>query len=288
MKGNVKFVPILCALLIALALSAHAAISDDLPYWNGFDFGPNLEYGEEYEIQGDPGEYLNAAEGAKLTFDTMRDNDNVPNYSDDTQYTMTLVDLDDIEGEECYVYRLDVDEPTGTIGAAYAFAYQSGNIYMQGYGGQWLASASVTLENDNSGMNVELMGEGINGFQVSIQDGMRYDWNRDGKYLDEHEAETRLLERDGAVLIVSMVVDPEHESMKGAERGVVFYVEREGNYYFLPFDKKVYEINFNDECDHVNIIWRDDPDNVFEKGYKFPSFEPQGSDNAPTELGAVG
>lgn len=115
------------------------SLDDSEPlWWNGFDFGPNLEYAEEYIIQGDPGEYLNVVEAAKQTFDTMRDIGSIPEYSDDTQYTMTLVDLRDIEGEECYVYRLDVDEPTGTIGAAYAYAYQSGNIYMEGYGGQFV------------------------------------------------------------------------------------------------------------------------------------------------------
>jgi hypothetical protein len=33
----------------------------------------------------------------------------------------------------------EVDEPTGTVGAAYAYAYQSGNIHMQGYGGQFVS-----------------------------------------------------------------------------------------------------------------------------------------------------
>ena len=108
------------------------------PYWNGFDFGPNLEYAEEHLSVGDPGDYLNAAEAAKLTFDTMRDKGNVPEYSDSAQYTMTLIDITDTEGEECYQYRLDVDDPDGTNGAAYAYAYQSGNIYMQGQGGQWV------------------------------------------------------------------------------------------------------------------------------------------------------
>jgi len=120
-----------------------AADEDDLPYWNGFDFGVNLEYIEEYEIMGDPGEYMNAAEAAKYTFDIARDNDNIPEYNDSTEYTMVLVDLDeDIGGEECYVYRLDIDEPAGTLGAAYACAYQSGNIYMQGYGGQYILIAA--------------------------------------------------------------------------------------------------------------------------------------------------
>ena len=127
------------AMVFALGCLAGAANGDDLPYWSGLDFGPNLEYGEEYKIFGDPGEYLSAAEGAILTFYTMKERGFIPEYSDDLLYTMTLVDLaEDIEGEECYVYRLDVDELSGTMGAAYAYAYQSGNIYMQGQGGQWI------------------------------------------------------------------------------------------------------------------------------------------------------
>ena len=106
------------------------AEADDLP--------PNLTYSEEYTLEGDSGDYANAAEAAKLVFDYCKENEHIPTYSDETLYTMVLVDLADIEGEECYVYRLDIDEPTGTIGAAYAYAYQSGGIYMQGYGGQWV------------------------------------------------------------------------------------------------------------------------------------------------------
>jgi hypothetical protein len=108
------------------------------PYWDGFDFGPNLEYREEFELLGDPGEYLNSAEGAKYTFNAVRETDYVPEYSDSTQYIMVFVGLDVIGGEECYVYRLDIDEPTGTLGAAYAYAYQSGGIYMEGYGGEFV------------------------------------------------------------------------------------------------------------------------------------------------------
>ncbi len=120
------------------ASSDQNAEDSEPPYWNGFDFGPNLEYTEEHLSVGDPGDYLNAAEAAKLTFDTMRDKGNVPEYSDSAHYTMTLIDITDIEGEECYLYRLDVESPDGTNGAAYAYAYQSGNIYMQGQGGQWV------------------------------------------------------------------------------------------------------------------------------------------------------
>ena len=111
---------------------------DDLPYWNGLNFGPNLSYEEEYSYEGDPGEYLNAAEGAQFTFETMKANDTIPEYDDDMQYIMTFVDLTDVNDEECYIYRLSIDEPSGTIGAAYAYAYQSGNIYMQGQGGEWV------------------------------------------------------------------------------------------------------------------------------------------------------
>jgi hypothetical protein len=114
------------------------APGDEPAYWDGFNFGPNLSYAEEYEYQGDPGEYMNPAEAAKLVFDDCKRNGYIPEYSDETEYRMVLVDLADFEGEECYVYRLDVDEPTGTIGAAYAYAYQRGIIYMQGLGGQWV------------------------------------------------------------------------------------------------------------------------------------------------------
>lgn len=113
----------------------------ELPYWNGFDFGPNLEYAEEFNIEGDPGDFMSAAEAAKLTFDTMRDNGNVPGYSDDAQYTMTLIDLAVIEGDECYVYVLDIADSDGTLGAAYAYAYQSGKIYMEGQDSQWVQPA---------------------------------------------------------------------------------------------------------------------------------------------------
>ena len=69
---------------------------------------------------------------------------------------MVLIDLSDIEDEECYVYRLDVGEPSGTIGAAYAYAYQSDNIYMQGQGGQWLL---IVIDNGNSGESDSPEGE---------------------------------------------------------------------------------------------------------------------------------
>jgi hypothetical protein len=109
---------------------------DGLPYWNGFDFGPNLSYAEEYEMQGDPGEYMNAAEDAKPTFDAAKDIGYIPGYSDDTEYKMTLVDIADIYGDECYVYRCDGEDG---FAAGFAYAYQAGLIYMQGQMGQWVS-----------------------------------------------------------------------------------------------------------------------------------------------------
>jgi hypothetical protein len=127
---------------IALVRVEDAVIEEGEPaYWNGLDMGPNVVYAEEYASKADHGDYMNAAEAAKETFDTMKAKGNIPEYSDNLEYTMTLVDITDIEGEECYVYRLDVDEPTGTLGAAYAYAYESGTIYMQGMGDAWMIPA---------------------------------------------------------------------------------------------------------------------------------------------------
>lgn len=154
---------ILVALIVSIAITGcNNKLNEkgDLAYWNGFDFGQNLTYEEKYEHMGDSGEYLNAAESAKLTFDIVRDNGNIPEYSDDTEYKMIFVDIKDIESEECYVYVLDIDEPTGTKGAAYAFAYQSGNIYMEGYGSQWVMIINAKNEFDMDIAN--WLGEYIN------------------------------------------------------------------------------------------------------------------------------
>ncbi len=105
---------------------------DDLAYWNGFDFGPNLGYAEEYQNHSDPGEYKNAAEAAKLTFEALKSDSRIPEYSDDTEYTMVLVSIADIKGEPCYFYRLDEE------GVGCAYAYQSGNVYYEESGGAWV------------------------------------------------------------------------------------------------------------------------------------------------------
>jgi hypothetical protein len=43
---------------------------------------------------------MNAAEAAKLTFNDAKDTGYIPDYSDSVEYTMTLVDIADIDGDE--------------------------------------------------------------------------------------------------------------------------------------------------------------------------------------------
>ncbi len=136
MKNGLKGLWAVYACIAVLLLGVSAVSAADLPYWSDFDFGPNLEYAEEYAYEADSGEYLNPAEAAKLTFDAMRDKGKILDYSDATKYTMTLVDLMDVEGEECYVYSLDWGSETA--GAAFAYAYMSGAIYMEGQMGIWV------------------------------------------------------------------------------------------------------------------------------------------------------
>jgi hypothetical protein len=163
--------------------------ADDPAYWDGFNFGPNLAYAEEYQYLDDPGASLNPAEAAKLVFETCKDNGNIPEYSDATEYQMVLVDLTDIEGEDCYVYRLDVDEPTGTIGAAYAYAYQSGAIYMEGQGSQWVP---LTGGGDGRGDLLDDAGAGVDwdgfDFGPNLAYAEEYEYLGDpGDYVYPHE-----------------------------------------------------------------------------------------------------
>lgn len=103
------------------------------------DDSANFTYAEEFTISGDSGEAITPAEAAQITFNSMRDNGSIPQYSDEVQYTMTLVDLMNINGDECYIYKLD-GEGTDS-GAGYAYNYQNGEIYMQGHGGEWVEPA---------------------------------------------------------------------------------------------------------------------------------------------------
>lgn len=122
--------------MIEITVGEAGEISDGqgnaLAYWNGLDFGPNLGYAEEYENHGDPGDYMNAAEAAKHIFNALKADSYIPKYSDETEYTMVLVNMDDIGGEPCYIYRMD------NISLGCAYAYQSGTIYYEKFDGAWV------------------------------------------------------------------------------------------------------------------------------------------------------
>ena len=110
---------------------------NDTTYWDGFDFGPNLSYAEEYETLSDFGDNLNAAEAASITFVGIKKSGIIASYSEDIEYTMTLVDIADIEDEEAYIYRCD----GGDYAGGFAYTYQNGDIYVQGQSGLWVTLA---------------------------------------------------------------------------------------------------------------------------------------------------
>jgi hypothetical protein len=66
--------------------------------------------------------------------------------------------------------------------------------------------------------------------------------------------------------------------MKGSQSGVIFYVMRDGNYYFLPFERahQIRKVNFTDEDKHINVIWADEGGNFNEEGFTFPNLKEQG------------
>lgn len=108
---------------------------EDLPYWNGMDFGPNLTYSEEYKLQADPGDYMNPAQGAQMVWAYVLEFGGLPAYSDDLDYQIVLVDLRDVKGAECYVYRIDSLDSGQTLGQ-WAYDYQSSiNVYKLDEGG---------------------------------------------------------------------------------------------------------------------------------------------------------
>ncbi|MDR1764643.1 MAG: hypothetical protein LBR77_00810 [Lachnospiraceae bacterium] len=94
---------------------------------------PFLKYRNEIEAYSDPDGYPDAERCSVYTYEAARDHGYIPDYDSRTQYAMELYDLCALaEGEEeCYLYRLVIDEPKVTYVGAYAYAYQSGNIYME-------------------------------------------------------------------------------------------------------------------------------------------------------------
>jgi hypothetical protein len=114
------------------SVSPGKSADSDILYWDGLDFGSNLTYAEEYEWQGDPDEHRDAAESAKLMFDDLKRCGYISG-SGNMPYTMTLIDIEDIDGNECYVYRCENRQDFIAL-----FAYRSGGTYMQARGGEWV------------------------------------------------------------------------------------------------------------------------------------------------------
>ncbi len=97
--------------------------TEDLAPWNGFDFGPNVEYVEEYQIEGDPGEGLRPWEAAKVLVDTALNDI----YGTDLPIRIALVGLDVIEAEECYIFEVSAQDDSITP-SLFGVGYQ-GNVY---------------------------------------------------------------------------------------------------------------------------------------------------------------
>jgi hypothetical protein len=100
------------------------------PYWGDLDFGPNLVYADEYQGRIDPDARRNAAEDAKVMFDDLVRCGYVP--GDDPPYTMTLIDLADVNGSQSYVYRCENGKNFIAL-----FARQSDGTCLQARGGEW-------------------------------------------------------------------------------------------------------------------------------------------------------
>ena len=138
---------------------------------------PNLTYTEEFELQGDPGDYLSAADAAGVVFETARDRGDIPEYSAGTQYTLTLIGLKSAEGEECYVYRLDDDLGSGARGLIFSYAYQSGNVYVQSKAdAAWEAATGYYVQEQSSQYNnamlqLKFLSEGCVLFELEIMEG---------------------------------------------------------------------------------------------------------------------
>jgi hypothetical protein len=122
------------------------------------------------------------------------------------------------------------------------------------------------------------------------EETLSWNWKRNEEFLPEMEMIYGQSAEKGPE-VHWIAVDPElMEEMKDSKTGVVFYVVKEKKYYFLPYENagRIAEIHFSLDENHINIIWGDEDANYFEKGFSFPGFQEQGSDNEPTELNSVG
>jgi len=163
MKKRIKIVLIMIsALVLMLSLSACNIVTElngdtdenddivdndydydyDIDNWTADDFFPNLSYAEEYEFQDKSDGYLNASEAANTVFNDLKDSDRIIDYNDNVEYTMTLIDVISIYGEDSYIYRCD----GGNFSEEFAYSYQSGDTYRQDRDGDWV---SLTWHGDD-------------------------------------------------------------------------------------------------------------------------------------------
>ena len=74
----------------------------DTPEWNGYDLGQNIEYVEDYKIEGDSGDGFSPREAAKVLVDGTL----IELYGMEFPIHITLVGIDRVEGEECYIFEV--------------------------------------------------------------------------------------------------------------------------------------------------------------------------------------
>ncbi|MDR1622944.1 MAG: hypothetical protein LBS00_11270 [Synergistaceae bacterium] len=132
---------------------------------------------------------------------------------------------------------------------------------------------------------------GFDGYTCDFdEETLSWNWKRNEEFLpgmdmiygqsEEEEPEVHWIAVDSELM----------EEMEGSKTGVVFYVVKEKKYFFLPYEKasRIAEIHFLLGENHINIIWGDEEANYFEKGFSFPGFQEQGSEDEPTELNSAG
>jgi len=97
---------------------------DDVYDTNQSTFPQGVVYSEEYFVAGEPGDGLSAEDAAvKLVWDQLISVYDVYNAEDPVY--ITLIDLEFVNGEECYVFEVKKAQYTGTL---YGVSH-SGNIY---------------------------------------------------------------------------------------------------------------------------------------------------------------
>lgn len=96
---------------------------DALEWQNENGFPAGVSYTEEYRLESDPGDGLSTADAALTLLNAVSD------YISDSNYplSITLYDLESVEGGECYLYSLE--DGYGAV-SRYALDYSTGAVYV--------------------------------------------------------------------------------------------------------------------------------------------------------------